>query len=146
MLRINNPEDRAAVAKLANVSAQPHDTVIARVEGEVLYCGFIFTNYTGKGGSIWGHVAAFHPRAFNKKVLRAVFEYTFNQLQCRCMFTKVAERNKKSLDFNTKLGFTKIGHLAEVYPDGSGQIIFRMKKLECRWLIKDEVPIIGSIH
>jgi len=145
MIRINHPEDREAIAKAAAVSFNTYDPVIARVKEDTLYGGFMFTNFTGKGGSIWAHVAAFRPGWLSKHILMASFEYPFLQLNCRAVFTRIGENNIKSLDFCTNLGFNKIHHLHDVYPDGSGQFVFKMKRDECRWLT-NHVSVTGSVH
>lgn len=144
MLRCNDDNDRKAIAKAAGVSDTPA-TCIARVEDNILYGGFLFTNFTGKNGSIWGHVAGFKPMWLTKNLLQSVFKYAFLQCECRVVFTKIAATNTKSIDLCTKLGFNQFGLLPDVYPDGGGQLIFRMYHQECRWLpAKDHMS--GTVH
>jgi RimJ/RimL family protein N-acetyltransferase len=134
MLRISNPEDRLKVATAAGVSVVPTDPVIVRVEENIVLGGFLFSQFTGKGGSIWAHAAGFQPGWIDRPLLRFAFEYVFLQLDCRAVFARIAEDNKASLDFNAKLGFNRVGYLEHVYPDGRGQVITQMLPHECRWL------------
>jgi len=134
MLRINDTEDRKLIAKAAGVSAQATDPVIVRAEQNVCLGGFMFTNFTGNGGSIWGSAAGFQKNWVNRELLVFMFRYIFGQLECRALFTRVAVDNQKSLDFNAKLGFNKLFLLEHMYPDGRGQWIFRMLPEECKWL------------
>lgn len=134
MLRINYDEDRLLIAKAAGVHSQPNDAVVARAEQDVCLGGFMFTNFTGKGGSIWVSAAGFRPGWLTRDLLVFSFRYIFGQLGCRALFARIAEDNYKSLDFNVKLGFNEIYHLEHVYPDGRGQRIMRMLPEECKWL------------
>jgi RimJ/RimL family protein N-acetyltransferase len=145
MLRINDDNDRRLIARATGAHAQPIDPVIARAEQDVCLGGFMFTNFTGKGGSIWGLAAGFRANWLTRELLCFMFSYIFDQLECRALFARTAEDNKKSLDFQLKLGFNEIFRLEHVYPDGRAQIILRMLPQECKWLsISEFKPVVSA--
>lgn len=107
------------------------DTVIGRFEDGRLKGGVIFTGYTGT--SIHMHTAGFEPGWINNDLIWAVFHYAFVQLGCKLAFAQVPDSNEKALEFNLKLGFKKLVHIDDVFPDGGLQLL-RMRREECRWL------------
>lgn len=134
MIRSNYSKDREALAKAIGIQFASTDTCVVRVEGDAPVGGFLFSNFTGRNGSIWAHVAGLKPGWLSKELLRCGFDYAFIDCGCRSVFTRIAMDNKKSLDFCEKLGFTPELELPDVYPDGTGQRIFRMYAHHCRWL------------
>lgn len=146
MLRINHEEDRRLIAEATGIRAQPIDPVIARAEKDICLGGFMFTNFTGNGGSIWGSAAGFKAGWLSRELLWFMFSYIFNQLECRALFTRTAEDNERSINFQFKLGFERIYRLEHVYSDGRAQIIFRMLPEQCKWLSLTPASISGTIH
>lgn len=134
MLRANYSDDRHALTEAIGIQLTPTDACIVRVHKEVAVGGFLFSNFSGKNGSIWAHVAGLQPGWLTRSLLQAGFDYAFRSCQCRAVFTRIREDNQKSLDFCEKLGFNRVVTLSDVYPDGTGQVILRMYATECRWL------------
>lgn len=146
MLRANFDADRKVMTEALGMCYSPADAVIARVDDEKLVGGFVFSNFTGCNGSIWGHVIGFSPNWLNKKLLTAAFDYVFVQLDCRAVFARIKDDNESSLEFNRKLGYTRLYHMEEVYPDGRGQYVSRMLKHECRWTTKPKILMSATVH
>lgn len=108
-----------------------HDHCIARFKGDRLLGGVIYQGYTG--ASIELHVAGFDPLWINRDLLWAVFAYPFIQLNCKKIIGRVAETNRRALEFDLKLGFKEEGRIREVFPEGD-LFILTMRRDECRWL------------
>lgn len=113
------------------VYSPAHDHSIARFKDGRLLGGVIFQGYTG--ASIELHVAGFDPHWISKDMLWAVFTYPFIQLGCKKILGRVAETNRRALEFDLKLGFKEEARIREVFPEGD-LLILTMRRDECRWL------------
>lgn len=107
--------------------------VISRVEEDELICGVVYENWTGAGGSIEAHIASFGPRWLNRDFLYIMFDYPFNQLECKQAFVRVKAKNEKSIHWCHSLGFKDYVTIEDVFPDDD-MILMRMKREECRFL------------
>lgn len=106
---------------------------VCTTDGE-LVAGVVFNHFTGHDISM--HVAASRGRVWaTPKVLRAIFGYPFNQLNCRRVTGFVSAINTETLEFDLKAGFVIEGRLRDATPEGD-MIIVGMTRNECRWLGK----------
>lgn len=122
------------IARAAGAYFNPEcDVAIARIEGAELYGGVTYQGYTGEGGSIHMHIAGFRANWMCRDFLWMIFDYPFNQLDCRKVFGQIAKSNTRSLEIATRLGF-KVEHEVEgVFPDGPCLYLGLVRE-NCRWL------------
>lgn len=113
------------------------DRVVARVRDGKLLGGVLYTDYTGKGGSMVMHMAGFEPGWADRTMIWAAFYYPFIQSECQKVFGQVRADNREALDYDLRLGFKVEAHLDHVYKE-CGMFVVSMYRDECRWL--DRVP------
>lgn len=92
----------------------------------------VFCNF--KGHDVEIGFASTDPRWAQRGVIRAIFNYVFNQLGCVRLTTITAETNLRARKLDEGLGFKLEG----VHPNGMAPgvtaISYGMQKDECRWL------------
>lgn len=102
-----------------------------QIAGAVVYDGF--TPYDCNV-----HIAIKDKRCVNRRTIRAVFDYPFEQLKLYRVTALVGSRNEKSLAFVSALGFKVEGtkHRALGIDNGviEDEVIFGMVREECTWL------------
>lgn len=94
-----------------------------------LVAGVIYENYNL--ASVVCHIAV--EGALTPTYLAAIFDYPFNVLGVRKIVVPVAESNLQSIDFVSKLGFTKEAQLLDAHPDGS-LLLFTMNREQCKFI------------
>jgi RimJ/RimL family protein N-acetyltransferase len=77
--------------------------------------------------SCWMHVALDTQHSLNRTLIRAAFDYPFNQAGRVAVYGLTPKSNAEALKLNEGLGFRRIGQTC----DG---VIFEMRHDECRWL------------
>ncbi|MGB1373820.1 MAG: GNAT family N-acetyltransferase [Aequoribacter sp.] len=93
----------------------------------IAVCGFEGFDGVGIEGMIAG-------RPGNKRFIKEVFKYVFDQLQVRRFTVRVSENNEAAYRFDLKLGFIEEGRLRQAGKDGEDIIILGMLRNECKWL------------
>lgn len=78
---------------------------IGVVEDERLIGGTCFHNWQPEAGVIEMSSAATSPRWLHPRMLRAIFEYPFDQLGCQLVVMRVSERNERMIGIARKFGF-----------------------------------------
>ena len=69
-----------------------------------------------------------------KQLLRAAFDYPFNQCGIEKTFGIVNSQNTKAMEYDQKLGFNEIMRFPKMHCDGGDLVIFEMNKADCRWI------------
>ena len=69
-----------------------------------------------------------------KDLLKAAFDYPFNQCGLELVFGIVNSNNVKAMQYDQKLGFTEAKRFAGVHEDGGDIVVFEMNKTDCRWI------------
>lgn len=134
MLRSDNEDDMEAIArKVGAIINWDADRCIARIEEEELYGGTVYSNFTGKDGSIVMSVAGFRSYWVNRDILWATFHFPFIVCGVRKAFAQVKSTNQTSLRFCLHIGFKAESVIEHVYPDGD-MLLLSMYRDECRWL------------
>jgi RimJ/RimL family protein N-acetyltransferase len=129
---INNTAHGYAISEACGVVFNPAvDQVVARVKDGALLGGIVYQGYTG--ASIQMHTAGFAPNWANREFLWAIFDYPFNQLDCRKVFGQVPETNVRALEIDLKLGFKIVAKIDDVFPDGACYVL-ALAREDCRWL------------
>jgi RimJ/RimL family protein N-acetyltransferase len=105
----------------------------------VLMAGVTYTQWTGP--NIVMDVAAEPGRRWcTPDVLYMLFSFPFEQLGCSRVSAPVSSANTRCRRFVEKLGFSLEATLEGACKDGD-LLIYRMKKSECRWLVRPaELP------
>ena len=65
----------------------------------------------------------------NKALLKHIFTYIFKTLNCKRLTARIANKNKKSINLVTRLGFVKEGNLR-----GLDTGIYSLLRDECIWV------------
>lgn len=68
----------------------------------------LYNNYQPEAGVIEFHGAGTTPRWLTRPVLKAMFEYPFDQLGCQMVVTRTSERNTRLLRMLTAYGFDHV--------------------------------------
>lgn len=128
------PEYGPVIAKAAPAFFHPDNAIamVSLVDGEVAG-GFLFTDYTGEGGSMLTHVAGFQRGWLTRSLLFSAADYCFNYSKCGVIFGQVPAIKPKVLAFDLKLGWKEVAFLEGVYPFG-GCHVLSMTREDCRWL------------
>jgi hypothetical protein len=69
-----------------------------------------------------------------KQLLKAAFDYPFNQCKLEMVFGVVNSKNIKAMEYDQKLGFTEAKRFAEMHENGGDIVVFEMNKADCRWI------------
>jgi RimJ/RimL family protein N-acetyltransferase len=69
--------------------------------------GTVFHNYYAKEGVIEMSSAATDPRWFSRRMLRAIFTYVFDFLECQMVIMRISEFNHHMLNIADRLGFDR---------------------------------------
>lgn len=137
MIRFNDVHSIRRIAHASHIEFVPrlHHCIARYDERDRLMGGVLFTEY--RVGSVFIHMAGFHPQWVNKGMIYLAFDYPFNQLKVKKMFGLVPERNTRSVKNTIHLGF-KVEYLTEDvlgYPDGvNGMYLMSMYRRDCKWL------------
>lgn len=78
---------------------------IGVVENERLIGGTVFHNWNPEAGVIEMSSAGTSPRWLCRKMIRAIFEYVFDQIECQLVVMRVSERNERMIGIANKFGF-----------------------------------------
>lgn len=98
-------------------------------DGEIV-AGVVFNDYNGP--NICGHIAITNGR-MDRRFLKVIFDYPFNQAKVLRITCMVGEGNTKSQNLCKRLGFHEETRLDGAHPSGD-LLIYRMRRSECRWL------------
>ncbi len=107
-------------------------TAIGVADDGRLIAGAVYNNYQGYMIEI--SMASISPRWCNRRTLRALLGYPFEQLKVRRLQFTIAKRDKKTRKLWERLGFKYEGTGRQAWPDGSDSCVYSMLKHECRWL------------
>lgn len=84
-------------------------TAIGVLEDGELIGATVFHGWQPEAGVIEMSSAGISPRWLHPRMLRAIFEYVFDQLKCQMVVMRVSERNERMVRIAQKFGFD--GHL-----------------------------------
>ena len=106
-------------------------SVIGYVTEDRIVAGVIYNYYTGK--AVDAAIAVARGAWLPKQFWHQIFDYPFNQLGVDKIVIYVNSSNKPSLKLATKLGFTFVSVIPDIYEDGD-LVIGTLVKEECTWL------------
>ena len=99
-----------------------------------LVCAVVYDNYRPQVKSICASIAISDPAALNRKFIRSIFQYPFNELGCNRITCMIETNNVKSIKLCSRLGFEREGELRQASINGNNLYIYGMLRTECRWL------------
>ena len=108
---------------------------IGIIEDEEILGVILFSDYDGN--NIFIHVALDTPRACQRKVIKLMFDYAFNQAGCGRVTATCDNSNDRIKKLVEGVGFEKEGlmrnamQIDETYVD---TVIYGMLKENCRWV------------
>lgn len=95
--------------------------------------------YTGFMGKVCQmHVVNLSTRRAPRKLLKAAFDYPFNQLNLKTVLGIVNSKNDQAMKFDRHLGFKELMRLEGQHDDGGDLVVLAMDKDDCRWLQERE--------
>ena len=104
-------------------------TAIGRIKNGEIVAGVVYEDYNG--ANVMCHIAGSGNWA-SREFLSIIFDYPFNQLQCKRITAVVVQSNEKSRRLVEHLGFEVEANLRDAHPDGD-LIVYRMTADKCRW-------------
>jgi len=100
-------------------------------DGEIV-AGVVYCEWNGI--NVVCHIASDGSKKWlTKRYLHTIFDYPYNQLNCKRITVVVGEGNLASLNFARKLGFTLEARLSQAHPTGD-LLILKLFKQDCRWI------------
>ncbi|SDP08378.1 GNAT family protein [Phyllobacterium sp. OV277] len=78
------------------------------VEGDKLLAGVVYHNWTPETGVIELSAASLDARWLTAPVLKAMFDYPFQQLGCQICVLRVSERNRRMKRILDRFGFSSV--------------------------------------
>ena len=106
-------------------------TAIGMAHEGKLIAGVVYFIY--RPPSIEMAIASISRKFCTRTVLRHVFDYPFNQLNCKRITVMVNSKNHAVRKFDERLGFVHEGTLRDAHPNDDAEI-YGMLKNECRWI------------
>lgn len=91
-----------------------------------------FDSFIGKTCQI--HVVNRQKKYTPRALLKAVFEYPFEQIGIEVLLGVVNSNNKEAMKYDQHLGFKEINRLEGMHEDGGDIVLFAMKKEDCRFI------------
>lgn len=123
-------------AHLQSLESSPKKfSYIGIIEDEKILGVIIFCNYDGN--NIFVHTALDTPRACQRKVIKLMFNYIFNQIGCNRATATCDNDNSKVKKLIKGLGFEKEGlmknamQIDETYVDAA---VYGILKENCQWV------------
>lgn len=104
---------------------------IGIVSGGQLIAGLVYHCY--RHPSIEMSIASVSPAWCNRRTLKHIFTYPFDQLGCKRATILVDSENHPVRAFCERVGFIHEGTLRQAHPNGDAEI-FGMLRDECRWI------------
>ena len=104
-------------------------------EGHII-AGVVYSDFREgeHGSSIQGSIASLHPQWCNRKVLRSIFAYPFQQIRVSRFWLSTSRKNKHARKFVERLGFRFEGIARRAHDGRTDAAVYSMLPHECRWL------------
>ena len=107
-------------------------TAIGVADDNRLIAGVVYNNFHGYMVEV--SMASIDPRWCNRRTMRALFKYPFEQLKVRRLQITMAKRDKKTRKLFERMGFKFEGTGRQAWPDGTDACVYSLLRHECRWL------------
>jgi len=99
-------------------------------------CGVVYNWYRPmqNGADMRVVIAADDPRWCQRRILRELFRYPFEEAGCERLTAVIKDGNQRSLKLCLGLGFKREGILRRGWNGRTNAIVLGMLKSECKWL------------
>ena len=104
------------------------------IKHERLVGAVVYDNYRPDAQSINVSIALDDKRTLTRDLLKQLFHYPFEQLNCKRMVALIDTRNTPSITLCRRLGFVQEGVLRKAGFNDTDLAIFAMLRDECTWL------------
>jgi hypothetical protein len=98
--------------------------------------GVVYHDWQPKYGTIQLSMAAVTPRWATRRNIILLLYYPFEDAKANLVWTATPHQNKRAIDFNTGIGFTKEAVLAHRFGQGRHAVICRMERAQYQAMIK----------
>ena len=133
-LIFNKPEFTRAICDQAHAIVNiEFDVSFATVANGKLLGGVVFTDWTGRGGSVFGHFASWSPRWLTRDLLFVAFDYAFNGLGVNKVFGAIRSDNAQAIFLCRRWGYREEACISGVYPGGD-MVLMSLLREDCRYL------------
>ncbi len=105
---------------------------MAIIINDKLVGGVVFHDYRVKH-DVWLTIYTTDRKWCNRKVLRRIFNFVFEDLKCQRASVLVDDDNEQSLNLVKRLGFRQEGFLRCFRENGKNAVLLGMLKNECKW-------------
>ena len=106
---------------------------IGIADDDRLVAGVVYNNY--RDNIITVSMASISSKWCNRRIIRALLAYPFEQLKVHRLEVNVAKRNKHTRKLLERAGFKFEGRRRQAWPDGSDAIEYSMLRCDAeRWL------------
>lgn len=102
-------------------------TSLGVVSHETLIAGVVYHNFCPQQGTIEISASADDPRWFARHVIYEMYEYPFEQLDCRMVIHTTSELNKTVISILRRLGFSET-RIEAIRGPNEAEIIFTLTK------------------
>lgn len=107
------------------------------VVDETVLAVILYDRFTG--ADIHMHIASASPKWCNRKVLRGLFRYPFEQLSTRRVTAMTTKSNKVARQFLERLGFRLEGTHPQSGTNGETMCSYGLLRRDCRWVNGKEI-------
>jgi RimJ/RimL family protein N-acetyltransferase len=108
---------------------------IGFIEDNKIVGGLLFTDYDGH--NVYVHLALDDPRICQRRFIKLMFSYCFNQLRCGRVTAVTMNGKKRNEKLINGVGFTKEGVIRKAFNKGDHYVdaaVYGMLKDECKWI------------
>ena len=119
------------VSKQTDCSIPRVGATIGWLGSDGITCGVLYEDFTGS--CITATIAISSGTTVSPKFIWAIFDYPFNQADCKKMLACVKESNLPSQALVERMGFIREAVIADAFPD-EAMIIYSVTRETCRYL------------
>lgn len=123
---------RLWVTRELGITIEGECKAIGAVLNGRLIAGAVYNNYAGFMVDI--HIATTDKRWCNRRVLKAVFEMAFDNLECERLNMMCGKNNKTMRRLASGLGFKQEGCHEKAHLGTTDAISYGLLKSNCRWI------------
>ena len=108
-----------------------NSSYIGFVENNKIIGAVLFTNYDGN--NIYIHVAFDTPKCVNKKTIKLMFDYIYNQIKCKRATAQCDDTNARIKKLVEGVGFIREGTMRNM-AGKNNLAVYGMLREECKWV------------
>ena len=106
-------------------------TTLGITKGDKIIASVLYTRYRWPDVEV--HIHSIDAAWCNRRTLRAIFDYPFNQLKCKRVTAVTDPANLAVCHFLKRVGFSEEGRQKQALPTGDA-LLLGMLSEECKWV------------